>query len=141
MYLGGELDFRWLIISDITLEGNVAYVYGADAITKKELPLMPPLHGILRINYALPAVFTLYAETEWDYDFSSDDPSDDQNFIILNAGFYTDAFSLGKLIQLQFVGGAQNIFNTAYKEQMTVARGINRLEPGRNLFVRAKLRW
>ncbi|HOG05022.1 MAG TPA: TonB-dependent receptor [Paludibacter sp.] len=141
MYLGGELDFRWLIISDVTLEGNVAYVYGADAITKKELPLMPPLHGILRINYALPAVFTLYAETEWDYDFSSEDPSDDQNFIILNAGFYTDAFSLGKLIQLQFVGGAQNIFNTAYKEQMTAARGINRLEPGRNFFVRAKLMW
>ncbi len=141
MYLGGELDFRWLIISDVTLEGNVAYVYGADAITKKELPLMPPLHGILRINYTLPAIFTLYAETEWDYDFSSDVPSDDQNFIILNAGFYTDVFSLGKLIQLQFVGGVQNIFNTAYEEQMTVARGINRLEPGRNLFVRAKLRW
>jgi outer membrane receptor protein involved in Fe transport len=141
MYLGGELDFRWLIISDVTLEGNVAYVYGADAITKKELPLMPPLHGILRINYTLPAIFTLYAETEWDYDFSSDVPSDDQNFIILNAGFYTDVFSLGKLIQLQFVGGVQNIFNTAYEEQMAVARGINRLEPGRNLFVRAKLRW
>ncbi|HQB27793.1 MAG TPA: TonB-dependent receptor [Paludibacter sp.] len=141
MYLGGELDFRWLIISDVILEGNIAYVYGFDAITKKELPLMPPMHGELRINYALPAIFTLYAETEWDYDFSNDDSSENHSFIILSAGFYTNAFSLGKLIQLQFVGGAQNIFNTAYKEQMTAARGINRLEPGRNFFVKAKLMW
>ena len=102
---------------------------------------MPPLHGILRINYALPAIFTLYAETEWDYDFSNDDPSENHSFMILNAGFHTDAFSLGKLIQLQFVGGVQNILDTAYKIQMTAARGINRLEPGRNFFVRAKLRW
>ena len=89
---------------------------------------MPPLHGILRINYTLPAIFTLYAETEWDYDFSSDVPSDDQNFIILNAGFYTDVFSLGNLFSCNS-SEVQNIFNTAYEEQMAVARGINRLEP------------
>jgi outer membrane receptor protein involved in Fe transport len=42
---------------------------------------------------------------------------------------------------LQLFAGAENILNTAYYNHLSTTRGINRLEPGRNIFVKLKWGW
>ena len=140
---GGELDIHWLLIPSLHMEANFAYVYGLDINTKQELPLLPPLHGEIGLHYDWTNKFTSFIETVFDYQLSKtfDDTQYARSFIVFNAGFHTRSIKFNDILQLQFLGGIQNILNTAYKEYMAAARGINQLEPGRSLFLRAKLEW
>lgn len=142
MYLGGEIAFRWLIVPDLELEGNIAYVDGFDVITKEELPLLPPLHGELKLSYNIADKVNTYLASIWDLDFidTDDDQSVSHSFLVFEAGFHTADIKLNAF-NLQLVGGVQNLFDTAYIEHMAAARYINQLEPGRNFFVRSKVMW
>ncbi len=143
MLLGGELDFRWLISSTVELEGNLAYVHGVDIVTQEELPMLPPLHGELKVHYNVFDKVNTYLAAIWDLDFIDIDEDNEDvshSFLVFEAGFHSTDINLGA-IKLQLVGGVQNIFDTPYVEHLAAERGINLSEPGRNFFVRAKFKW
>lgn len=140
LYLGGELDLKWLVTHDLEFETHASYVYAVDATTKEHLPFIPALHGIVKLHYHFHDKIGAYAEMDWEYE--SDEEHGEQHeahrHAIFNAGFHTTPREIG-LIKLQFMGGVQNLLNLAYEEHLSSLRGINRLEPGRNIFLKAKV--
>lgn len=140
LYLGGELDLKWLLTHDLEFQTHASYVYAVDAKTKEHLPFIPALHGIVKLHYHFHDKIGAYAEMDWEYE--SDKELGEQHIAhrhaIFNAGFHTKPREIG-LIKLQFMGGIHNIMNLAYEEHLSSLRGINRLEPGRNIFLKAKI--
>jgi len=139
-FTGGEIELRWLITQKLGFESHASYVYAIDLSTNKHLPLIPPLRGVSTINYQLHKAISTYVEMDWDYETRDingvwKNPELD---MIFNLGFYTETFSISSL-KIQFAGGIKNILNTAHQEPLSTFRGINRLEPGRNFFIKTKL--
>jgi outer membrane receptor protein involved in Fe transport len=142
LYLGGELALKWLITPDLEFTTHASYVYAVDALTKEHLPLIPALHGLAAFHYHFHEKLGAYAEMDWEYE-SEDEHGAGQEahrHAIFNAGFHTVPRRLG-FADMQFFGGVHNILNKAYEEHLSSLRGINRLEPGRNFFVKAKVSW
>lgn len=140
LYLGGEFDLKWLISHELEFETHASYAYAVDAKTKEHLPFIPALHGIVKFHYYFHDKIGAYAEMDWEYE-SEEEHGENQEahrHAIFNAGFHTTPRNMG-LIQVQFVGGIHNIMNLAYEEHLSSLRGINRLEPGRNVFLKAKV--
>ena len=140
LYLGGEFDLKWLISHELEFETHASYVYAVDAKTKEHLPFIPALHGIVKLHYHFHDKIGAYAEMDWEYE-SEEEHGENQEahrHAIFNAGFHTTPRKMG-LIQVQFIGGIHNIMNLAYEEHLSSLRGINRLEPGRNVFLKAKV--
>lgn len=140
LYLGGEFDLKWLISHELEFETHASYVYAVDAKTKEHLPFIPALHGIVKLHYHFHDKIGAYAEMDWEYE-SEEEHGENQEahrHAIFNAGFHTTPRKMG-LIQVQFIGGIHNIMNLAYEEHLSSLRGINRLEPGRNIFLKAKV--
>lgn len=140
LYLGGEFDLKWLMSHELEFETHASYVYAVDAKTKEHLPFIPALHGIVKLHYHFQDKIGAYAEMDWEYE-SEEEHGENQEahrHAIFNAGFHTTPRKMG-LIQVQFIGGIHNIMNLAYEEHLSSLRGINRLEPGRNIFLKAKV--
>jgi hypothetical protein len=138
--LGGEFDLKWLISHELEFETHASYVYAVDAKTKEHLPFIPALHGIVKLHYHFHDKIGAYAEMDWEYE-SEEEHGENQEahrHAIFNAGFHTTPRKMG-LIQVQFMGGIHNIMNLAYEEHLSSLRGVNRLEPGRNIFLKAKV--
>lgn len=140
LYLGGEFDLKWLISHELEFETHASYVYAVDAKTKEHLLFIPALHGIVKLHYHFHDKIGAYAEMDWEYE-SEEEHGENQEahrHAIFNAGFHTTPRKMG-LIQVQFMGGIHNIMNLAYEEHLSSLRGVNRLEPGRNIFLKAKV--
>lgn len=141
-YLGGEAELKWLITPDLEFVTHASYVYAVDLTTKEHLPLIPPLHGVAALHYHFHEKLGAYAEMDWEYELENEHGAGQEahRHAIFNAGFHTTPRRLG-FADMQFFGGVQNILNKAYEEHLSSLRGINRLEPGRNFFVKAKVSW
>jgi outer membrane receptor protein involved in Fe transport len=142
LYLGGEAELKWLITPDLEFATHASYVYAVDVATKEHLSLIPPLHGVASLHYLFHEKLGAYAEMDWEYEIENEHGAGQEahRHAIFNAGFHTTPRRLG-FADIQFFGGAHNILNKAYEEHLSSLRGINRLEPGRNFFVKAKLMW
>ena len=142
LYLGGEAELKWLITPDLEFTTHASYVYAMDVVTKEHLSLIPPLHGVASLHYHFHEKLGAYAEMDWEYEIENEHGAGQEvhRHAIFNAGFHTTPRRLG-FADIQFFGGAHNILNKAYEEHLSSLRGINRLEPGRNFFVKAKLMW
>lgn len=142
LYLGGEAELKWLITPDVEFATHASYVYAVDAVTKEHLPLIPPLHGVAALHYHFHEKLGAYAEMDWEYELENEHGAGQEahRHAIFNAGFHTTPRRLG-FADMQFFGGVHNILNKAYEEHLSSLRGINRLEPGRNFFVKAKVMW
>jgi outer membrane receptor protein involved in Fe transport len=141
LYYGGEFELKWLIVRGVDLQTAVAYTYAEDRATGLKMPLLPPLNGITRLNYHLDNKLSTSLLIEWEYQTDSPvDGVDRHRFAVVGWLFDTASYSLG-MADLHFTGGVRNIFNTAYSGWFSTLRGINRLEPGRNFFVKASLNW
>ncbi|GAB1416199.1 hypothetical protein MASR2M117_16050 [Paludibacter sp.] len=139
-FTGGELELRWLITDKIGLETHASYVYAVDLKTKQHLPLIPPLNGNFTFNYQINNKISTYIATDWDYETRdiNGKPKNTSFDAIFNIGFHTEPFTL-KQIDIQFTGGIENILNKEHEEPLSTFRGINKLEPGRNFFIKTKL--
>lgn len=141
-YYGGELDLKWLIVRGLKLEGSVSYVVGKDAETNLVLPLIPPLHGSNTLEYHFHKIGGIAYKMNWIYEL--DEPVlpgvEAHRHIVSDVYLFPELIQLGK-IKLKVNGGVKNIFNKAYSEYLNTYRGINKLEPGRNFFIKVGLIW
>jgi len=60
--------------------------------------------------------------------------------VIFNFNVHSGDIQLNKS-QLHLFAGVDNILNAAYVDHLTTTRGILKLEPGRNIYVKAKWGW
>lgn len=140
-FVGGELEFLWLIVRNLDFDFKVSYVYAADAKTQKHLPRIPPLFGGNTLSYQLNKIALLYAEMDWDLEMRDVLSGMSKPLVLttlFNLGFETKPISIAP-VKLTFAGGIHNIFDTTFADPMSTLRGINKLEPGRNVFVKVRV--
>lgn len=143
LYLGGEMEIRWNISPVWSLAGHAAYVNAQNITTGTSLPFIPPLNGKVLLDYHLMNKLTASLVVNWQYHLDEAEavlPESFSRFAIVDLHFFTEQRPLfyGKVI---FSGGVKNLMNTSYREYLSSLRGINRLEPGRNLYVKATYHW
>lgn len=141
LFYGAEMEMKWLISPDFSFEQFVSYVYGGNAVTGEKLPLVPPLRGVMSLHYQVSNLGELSASLDWEYETEEHAPGvAPHRHGIVSVIANTEPINIMG-VALKFTAGVRNLLDTAYQEHLSTLRGINRLEPGRNLFVKAKMNW
>ncbi|MCX7610885.1 MAG: TonB-dependent receptor [Ignavibacterium sp.] len=132
-------DFRteYNFYSDYVTYVNLAYVKGDDLTAKSDLPQIPPLNGMIGYKMGLFDIVqidinsTLFAEQNKVAAGELKTPG----YAIFNLYLNTNPFSLFNT-KLRFFAGVENILDKAYRDHLSSTRGLIKLEPGRNIFVK-----
>lgn len=142
LFTGAEAELLWFISRNFSLNSNFSYVNARDRSDGTFLPQIPPMHGEITLNYHLDKLFDLSfaalaanAKT----DLAANETGTDA-FVIFNTQIKSTPLKF-KQSAFTFFAGADNILNQAYYNFLNTARGINRLEPGRNIYARVKWEW
>ena len=136
---GFDLKAEYSIINNLTLSLTGSYVRGRNTSLKSDLPLIPPLNGLLSVTYTYPAVgtasLTLIAANKQDKIAEGETKTD--GYCRLDFSMNTRILKLGKACGLQLFAGIDNITNTEYTNHLSTNRGSISVEPGRNFYIRA----
>jgi outer membrane receptor for ferrienterochelin and colicin len=142
VFYGGELDVKWLIIRNLELESSLSYVQASDAVSGDALSFIPPLHGINSLHYSLKNIGRAALSMNWEYKFSETGSVDNDNhqYMVFDCFLNSRPIAIGKAA-LIINAGIKNILNTSYSVYLNSLRGLNKLEPGRNYFIKAGISW
>lgn len=119
-----------------------AYVRGEDTGNETDLPQIPPFNS--RIGVRSDYLHYVYVDITASV-FSKQTNTAQGEFETPGYVYYDFHISSlpvdFKYTTLQFFAGVDNIFDKAYRNHLATNRGLINIEPGRNIFVKAKLNW
>ena len=142
LFVGAELEAKWYIDNNLSVLANASYTRARDLDTQTFLPQIPPLHGFTAVNYLLENKFEASISALWALRqaeiAATETPTDGS--VIFNFDIHSAKIVLNKSF-LQLYAGVNNILNTAYFNHLSSTRGVIKLEPGRNIFVKVKWGW
>ncbi|HEY5589424.1 MAG TPA: TonB-dependent receptor, partial [Paludibacter sp.] len=142
LFLGAELEGKWQITNQFSLLANASYTRARDIEANIFLPQIPPMSGFASFNYQskkqIGASFSaLWAATQNEI---ATGETATVGHIIYNLDVHSGNIKLNKS-QLNLFAGVDNILNTAYLDHLSTTRGILKLEPGRNIYLKVKWGW
>ena len=142
LFLGAELEGKWQITNQFSLLANASYTRARDIEANSFLPQIPPMSGFASFNYQskkqVGASFSaLWAATQNEI---ATGEMTTVGHVIFNFSAHSGNISLNKS-QLNLFAGVDNILNTAYLDHLSTTRGILKLEPGRNIYLKVKWGW
>lgn len=142
LFLGAELEGKWQIDNQFSLLANASYTRARDIDANSFLPQIPPMNGFASFNYQskkqIGASFSaMWAATQSEIATGEIATS---GHIIYNLGVHSGNIALNSG-QLQLFAGVENMLNTAYLDHLSTTRGILKLEPGRNIYLKVKWGW
>lgn len=131
-----------ILMENTTLKVTAAYVRGKDTKNNTNLPGIPPLNGSIGIGYNLPGIMRLYADARL---YAAQDKTaaleqETGGYALYNLSFESENIDL-IFAKAKLYAGVENIFDRAYRYHLSSTRGVLRLEPGRNIYVRLNLRF
>ncbi len=131
-----------IIMKNTTLKATAAYVRGRDTKNNTNLPGIPPLNGSLGIGYNIPGIIRLHADARL---YARQDKTAALEQETGGYALYNFSLESGNVDLLfakaKLYAGVENIFDRAYRYHLSSTRGMLRLEPGRNIYVRLNLRF
>lgn len=142
LLIGAEMEAKWMINTQFSLDANASYTRARDLDANSFLPLIPPVHGFIELNYKMMNMLESSLSVMWagrQSEIAAGETATDGHAII-NLDVYSTRINLLRSY-LQFFGGLDNILNTAYYNHLSTNRGIIRLEPGRNIFLKIIWGW
>jgi outer membrane receptor protein involved in Fe transport len=142
LFLGAELESTWKIDNQLSLFANASYTHARDLDAKTALPQIPPLSGFATLNYhskkQIGASFSaLWAATQNEIVTAETATT---GHIIYNINIHSGDIFLNNS-KLELFAGVDNLLNTAYLDHLSTTRGILKLEPGRNIYLKVKWGW
>ena len=142
LFLGGEIELQWKINPVFSVLTNLSYTQGRNIDKDTFLPQIPPMHGLFSVNYHQKELFDASVSALWAAKQGEVAPGENptNGHLIFNADLHTEKFRINRNY-LRFFAGAENIFDKAYYNHLSTTRGVLRLEPGRNIYVKAELGW
>jgi len=130
-----QIDYNFW--SDYVAYGSMAYTRGENLTENTNLPQISPFNGLVGLKFSVPHLFNV--------DLSTTFYSDQNNIIaggtntggytIYDISFYSNPINIG-LLNLNIIAGVENIFDKSYRNHLTTYRGVNRQDPGRNIFAK-----
>ncbi|MBK7106755.1 MAG: TonB-dependent receptor [Ignavibacteriae bacterium] len=137
---GFDMSFDYNIYSNNSFYGIASYVIGKDLTKDEYLPQIPPMNFIIgsKIEIINEINCDVSANIFTDQDKISNDENRTGGYTTFDFSIHTKQISfLKSLIKLS--AGIENIFNKAYRNHLSTFRGINLLEPGRNIFAKINI--
>ncbi len=142
LFTGAEAELLWFISSNFSLNSNYSYVRARDMGDGSFLPQIPPMRGEITLNYHLDNLIDISFSTlvtNAKYELAANETATD-GYVIFNSQIKSAPVKV-KHSAFTFIAGADNILNQAYYNFLNTARGVIRLEPGRNIYARVKWEW
>jgi len=144
LFLGAELEANWFISKRLNVFTNASYTQAKDIETKIFLPLIPPMSGLISVNYQFVNKAKAEVSAKWaarQAEVASSETATNGH-VTLNINAQSYKIELIKSY-LQFFAGIDNILNTAYYNHLTSVRmgGKMYMEPGRNIYFKVKWGW
>jgi hemoglobin/transferrin/lactoferrin receptor protein len=142
MFLGSELEGEWKINPQFSLLANASYTQARDLDANTPLPQIPPMSGFASFNYQskkqIGASFSaLWAASQNEIAACETATA---GHIIYNLNIHSGDIALNNS-ELELFAGIDNLLNTAYMDHLSTTRGILKLEPGRNVYLKVKWGW
>jgi outer membrane receptor protein involved in Fe transport len=142
LFTGAEAELIWFINQNFSLNSNFSYVNARDMSDGTFLPQIPPMRGEITLNYHLDNLFDVSFSalaTNAKTNLAANEKAVD-GYVILNTQIKSAPIKVKQSAFMLFVG-VDNILNQAYYNFLNTTRGINRLEPGRNIYAKVKWKW
>jgi len=139
---GFEASVNAQLFRDLVIFGQTSFVRGYNLTSSSDLPLIPPFTSGLGLRYQLPGIFSL----EWVTTFVAaqnriaEGETASEHYFLSDFAIYSAPRELG-ITSFQLFAGVDNVFNTSYQNHLATNRGMIRVEPGRNIFVRLVMRF
>lgn len=137
---GYDLSMSYNFYNGFVLFGSSSFVRGINTLTDTDLPLIPPLSGRVGARYLSRkghgAELTLRMVAEQDKIAEGESTTDGYETVDLR--FYTGEMDL-KYVGMQISLGVENLLDEAYMNHLSTNRGLVKLEPGRNIYLRIRM--
>jgi len=141
-FIGAEIEANWKITKQFSFLANASYTRARDLDADAFLSQIPPMHGFVSLNYQSKKQIGASFSTLWaarQAEIAATETATDGH-IIFNLNVHSGDMQLNRS-KIQLFAGVDNILNTAYLDHLSTTRGILKLEPGRNIYVKAKWGW
>ena len=142
LFLGAELEGKWKINDLFSLLANASYTRARDIDADDFLPQIPPMSGFASFDYQskkqLGASFSALWAARQNENAAAETAT--AGHIVYNMNVHSGNIVLNES-QLQLFAGVDNILDTAYMDHLSTTRGVLKLEPGRNIYLKARLAW
>ncbi len=134
---GYEIAGEYNFYSNMLVYANVAYTRGEDTGNDVNLDGIPPYNGMLGIKIPVKNYFTAELSGMFNSDQEMTGESEDRTagYSVYNLSLSSGKFNYNRL-GLQLSCGVDNIFDRAYRNHLSTYRGIQYIEPGRNLYLK-----
>jgi len=141
-FVGAELEARWILNRHFWMLANASYTRARDIDANTFLAQIPPLKGLMTLNYQLEKQFEASFSALWAANQSEVAPGENttDGYAIFNFDIHSAKINYTRS-SLQLFAGVENILNTAYFNHLSTTRGLMRLEPGRNIYLKVKWGW
>ena len=134
---GLDLQIDYNIYSDVILHGVLSYVKGDDITSGGNLPEIPPLNGIIGLEYKMSELIEadlsaqVFAEQNDIAAYEIKTPG----YAIFNLSFGIKPLDISTY-RLSIFAGIENIFNKNYRDHLSTLRGNIAAGPGRNIYIK-----
>ena len=139
---GGEVSANIYTQSPISFTLQASYVRGIEKLSNTNLPLMPPLHGLLAIHYVIENCGKITAQVVMADKQTkvAEKELTTGGYALYNLSTESTDFNL-YYFRLKCFTGIDNITNRAWRNHLATNRGLMRLEAGRNVYVKVQINW
>ncbi|MFC2135470.1 TonB-dependent receptor domain-containing protein [Bacteroidota bacterium] len=139
---GFDLSLEYNVYKNIVLYSSLAYVRGEDKDNDLDLPEIPPLNGRFGIKTRLVDFLNIdfTASIFAGQDKVAQGEQTTPGYATFDLFINTIQIDLSPA-KLEFFGGIENLLDKAYSNHLATNRGLIKLEPGRNFFLKVKMSW
>ncbi len=139
---GFETAFEVSLVKNFFVFGNVSYVRGIETKYNLDLAEIPPVNGIFGVRGKFPYEIDVNLNCEFagEQNAVASYENTTEGYAIINFAAARRNISSGK-ISFNLSAGIRNALDEKYRLHLSSNRGLIKLEPGRNLFVRVKVNW
>ncbi|MEE9432077.1 MAG: TonB-dependent receptor [Melioribacteraceae bacterium] len=137
---GFDTKLEYNFYRNYVIYSSAAFVRGKETESNFDLPEIPPFNGSLGITFPIKNYVNM--------DFSSTIYASQNNiapnetrsggYTVFDMAISSFPIDLG-ILKVKIFGGVENLFNKAYKNHLSTYRGINLIEPGRNIYAKLKV--
>lgn len=142
LFLGAELEGKWQITNQFSVLANASYTHARDIDADAYLPQIPPMSGFASLDYQSKEQIGASLSAMWAarQNETAAGETATAGHIVYNFDIHSGSIDLNNT-WLKLFAGVENILNTSYLDHLSSTRGVLKLEPGRNIYLKMKWGW
>jgi hemoglobin/transferrin/lactoferrin receptor protein len=142
LFLGAELEGKWQITNQFSALANASYTHARDIDADAYLPQIPPMSGFASLDYQSKEQVGASLSAMWTarQNETAAGETATAGHIVYNFDIHSGSIDLNNT-WLKLFAGVENILNTSYLDHLSSTRGVLKLEPGRNIYLKMKWGW